>query len=169
MRIGMIYMEYIEQSITTFTTAIHNIVKFLKEADEDKLWQQPSEEEWSVMQIASHVAEAIPFWTADVKHLLIVPEGKWGRNHEHVGRLAAVHPTVVQQLKVDEVCAQLEALIPEVTAVLKNVKEEDVERVAPSYNPNFENKPMRFIIDALIVNHAKNHYDQMIRHYEKVK
>lgn len=161
-------MNDMKQSIQTFEKAIDNMIAFLLEKEEKNLFIQPSEKEWSVMQIAAHVIEAIPFWLDDVQSLLIVPHGKWGRNHEHAGRLAAVQPEVVNELKVDEIIEHLRELISPVVTTLNQITEADLEIVAPSYNPNFENKSLQFIIDVLIVNHAAGHYDQMVRHYDKV-
>ena len=64
------------------------------------------------MQIVSHVLEAVDFWVEDLEALLIVPGGKWGRNHEHVRRLVAVEESVVSELKKDEAIEKLQNLVP---------------------------------------------------------
>lgn len=161
-------MSYIEESIKTVEESINNMINFLNEKETEKLYIQPSKEEWSVMQVAAHVVEAIPFWVNDVNNLLVVPHGRWGRNHEHAGRLAAVEPSVVEQLKVDDVVQKLSDLIPLVTNMFKRLKEDDLNIVAPTYNPNFDDKPLKFILDILIVKHVVGHYDQMVRHYNKI-
>lgn len=159
----------LHESVKEFNEAIDQIIQFLEENDKSKYYIQPSAEEWSVMQVVAHVIEAIEFWTNDVRDLLIVSTGKWGRNHEHVGRLAAVEPKVVQQLDLNEAISELKQLKRKVGKVLSNVAEENLSVVAPSYNPNFDQKRLSFIIDTLIVEHAKGHYGQIVRHYNKVK
>lgn len=91
--------EVISSRIQRFKKSIEDIVFELEKTDEAKLYIKPSEEEWSAMQIVSHVLEAIDFWLVDLEALLIVPGAKWGRNHEHVRRLAAVDEGVVSKLK----------------------------------------------------------------------
>ena len=130
---------------------------------------KPSESEWSAMQIVSHVLEAVDFWVTDLEALLIVPGAKWGRNHEHVRRLAAVDESVVAKLKREEAIALLNELVPVVESTLQKVKEEDLEKTAPSYNPNFDGKPLSFLIDHLIIKHVSGHLGQIVRHLAKVQ
>ncbi|MED3661271.1 DinB family protein [Ureibacillus sp. FSL K6-8385] len=162
-------VHVLDDKITSFKNSIDRIVDVLQNTDEEKLYIQPSEKEWSAMQIVSHVLEAVDFWVADLEALLIVPGAKWGRNHEHVRRLAAVSDTVVSQLKREEAIEKLKKLVPKVEQALSKVKEEDLEKTAPSYNPNFDGKPLSFLIDHLIVGHVESHYGQLVRHLEKVK
>ena len=120
------------------------------------------------MQIASHVIEAIQFWVIDLEALLIVPGAKWGRNHEHVRRLAAVEENYVNKLSKDQAITQLLALIPLTKQALYKCQEEDLVKTAPSYNLNFDNKPLSFLIDHLIVGHVNGHLGQMECHLAKV-
>lgn len=159
----------LNDKIASFKNSIDKIVEVLEKTDEEKLYIKPSETEWSVMQIISHVLEAVDFWVADLEALLIVPGGKWGRNHEHVRRLAAVSDTVVSQLKKEEAIEKLKNLVPVVEQALSKVKEEDLEKTAPSYNPKFDGKPLSFLVDHLIVDHVESHYGQIVRHLDKVK
>lgn len=159
----------LEEKINSFKNSIDQIVKVLEETDETKLYIKPSEKEWSAMQIVSHVLEAVDFWVEDLEALLIVPGGKWGRNHEHVRRLVAVEESVVSELKKDEAIEKLQNLVPKVEAALSKVKEEDLAKTAPSYNPNFDGKPLSFLIDHLIVGHVESHYGQIQRHLAKVQ
>lgn len=159
----------INEKIEDFKKCIENIVEVLNNTDEATPYVKPSEEEWSAMQIVSHVLEAVDFWVTDLEALLIVPGAKWGRNHEHVRRLAAVDENVVAQLKREDAIQALQNLVPKVEAALGKVKEEDLEKTAPSYNPNFDGKPLSFLIDHLIVKHVLGHYDQIVRHLAKVQ
>lgn len=159
----------INEKVEVFKRGIEEIVEVLNNTDEATLYVKPSEEEWSAMQIVSHILEAVDFWVTDLEALLIVPGAKWGRNHEHVRRLAAVEEKVVSQLKKEDVIVALQNLVPKVEASFSKVKEEDLEKTAPSYNPNFDGKPIAFLIDHLIVKHVLGHYDQIVRHLAKVQ
>lgn len=159
----------LNEKVELFKQTIQSIVKVLEETEESTLYIKPSEPEWSGMQIVAHVLEAVDFWLVDLEALLIVPGAKWGRNHEHVRRLAAVDETVVSKLKKKDAIAALQNLVPRVEETLGKVTEEDLTKTAPSYNPNFDGKPLSFLVDHLVVQHVVGHLDQLKRHLAKVQ
>ncbi|SOC11645.1 uncharacterized damage-inducible protein DinB [Ureibacillus xyleni] len=159
----------LSKEVADFKKGIEDIVEVLKNTDEKTLYVKPSDTEWSAMQVVSHILEAVEFWVADLEALLIVPGAKWGRNHEHVRRLAAVEESVVAQLSKEGAIAAIQNLVPKVEAALAKVNEEDLAKTAPSYNPNFDGKPLSFLIDHLIVKHVVGHYGQIVRHLKKVQ
>jgi uncharacterized damage-inducible protein DinB len=168
-RVLIMSTAVLSDKIEVLTKSINDIVEVIIKTEESILYIKPSEIEWSAMQVVSHVLEAVDFWLEDLEALLIVPGAKWGRNHEHVRRLAAVDENVVAKLKKDEAIEALHSLIPRAEKTLTKVKEEDLEKTAPSYNPNFDGKSLAFLIDHLIVKHVEGHYDQIIRHLAKVQ
>ncbi|MEL3960064.1 DinB family protein [Lysinibacillus endophyticus] len=157
------------KEVEDFKKSIDEIVEVLKNTDEKTLYVKPSAPEWSAMQIVSHVIEAVDFWVAELEALLIVPGAKWGRNHEQARRLAAVEESVVAQLSKETAITSLQNLVPKVEAALAKVKEEDLAKTAPSYNPHFDGKPLSFLIDHLIVKHVVGHHGQIVRHLAKVQ
>lgn len=162
-------MSYLQAEITRFHDTIIGMQELLATIDEASFHQKPSAEEWSVAQIASHVEEAILFWLEDICALQVVPGAKWGRNHEHVRRLKAVADVVTEKLtpqKASELLAEIDA---EVARVLPTITEEQYKATAPSYNPNFDGKPLSFIVEHLIVKHVEGHLGQMQRHLAKVQ
>ncbi|MBI0579273.1 DinB family protein [Neobacillus cucumis] len=159
----------LNEKLELFKKGIEDIVAILKNTEEAALFIKPSENEWSAMQIVSHILEAVDFWVADLEALLVVPGAKWGRNHEHVRRLAAVNEEIVSRINKDDAINAMQSLVPKVEEALGKVKEEDLVKTAPSYNPNFDGKPLSFLVDHLIVQHVLGHYGQMVRHLEKVQ
>ncbi|NHC42632.1 DinB family protein [Bacillus sp. MM2020_1] len=159
----------LNEKLEAFKRSINDIVAVVKNTEEAVLFIKPSENEWSAMQIVSHILEAVDYWVADLEALLVVPGAKWGRNHEHVRRLAAVDENVVSRIKKDYAISKLLNLVPKVEAALARVNEEDLVKTAPSYNPNFDGKPLSFLVDHLIVKHVTGHYEQIVRHLEKVQ
>lgn len=159
----------LNEKLEAFKRSIDDIVAVVKNTEEAALFIKPSENEWSAMQIVSHILEAVDYWVADLEALLVVPGAKWGRNHEHVRRLAAVDENVVSRIKKDYAISKLLNLVPKVEAALARVNEEDLVKTAPSYNPNFDGKPLSFLVDHLIVKHVTGHYEQIVRHLEKVQ
>ncbi|MDQ1001631.1 putative damage-inducible protein DinB [Neobacillus niacini] len=159
----------LNEKLEVFKKSIDDITAVLNNKDEAVLYVKPSETEWSAMQIVSHILEAVDFWVADLEALLVVPGAKWGRNHEHVRRLAAVDENVVSRIKKEDAITALQKLVPKVEAALVKVTEEDLVKTAPSYNPNFDGKPLSFLVDHLIVKHVTGHYGQLVRHLEKIQ
>ncbi|MEH7111804.1 DinB family protein [Neobacillus niacini] len=159
----------LNEKLEMFKKSIEDIVAVVKNTEEAALYVKPSDNEWSAMQIVSHIVEAVAFWVEDLEALLVVPGAKWGRNHEHVRRLAAVDENVVSRITQEDAIAALQNLVPKVEAALVKVTEEDLVKTAPSYNQNFDGKPLSFLIDHLIVKHVSGHYGQLVRHLEKVQ
>jgi uncharacterized damage-inducible protein DinB len=159
----------LKDKIDIFKKSINDMINILNQTEDAILYIKPSEKEWSAMQIVAHVLEAVNFWLEDLEALLIVPGAKWGRNHEHVRRLAAVDENVVAQLKKEDAIQRLQDLVSRVERTFKKLKEEDLDKTAPSYNPNFDGKPLSFIVDHLIVEHVVGHYGQIVRHLAKVQ
>jgi uncharacterized damage-inducible protein DinB len=159
----------LNEKLELLKKSIEDIAAVLKNTDEAALFIKPSETEWSAMQIVSHVLEAVDFWVEDLEALLVVPGAKWGRNHEHVRRLAAVDENVVSRLKKEDAITALQNLVPKVEAALVKVTEEDLVKTAPSYNPNFDGKPLSFLVDYLIVKHVTGHYAQLVSHLDKIR
>ena len=46
--------------------------------------RNPTEEEWSILQILSHVKEATPYWLNEIKRVLEQPGCEWGRGLQDV-------------------------------------------------------------------------------------
>jgi hypothetical protein len=159
----------LNEKLELFKKSIDDIAEVMKNTEAGALYVKPSENEWSAMQIVSHILEAVEFWVADLEALLVVPGAKWGRNHEHVRRLAAVDENVVSRIKKEDAITALQNLVPKVEAALVKVKEEDLVKTAPSYNLNFDGKPLSFLVEHLIVKHVTGHYGQLVRHLEKIR
>ncbi|MER2029671.1 MAG: DinB family protein [Solibacillus sp.] len=158
-----------EKKFESFEKSINCMVDLISITETEVLYKKPSEEKWSVMQISTHIVEAIEFWVADLEALLVVPGAKWGRNHEHVRRLAAVDENYVATVSKEKAIERLKSLIPLVNESFAKVQQEDLEKTAPSYNPNFDGKPLSFLINHLIVLHAESHVGQMQRHIELIQ
>lgn len=152
-----------------FLFATNEMKSILLDISMEDFYKQPSKEEWSVAQIASHVNEAVLNWLEDLKALQIEPGGKWGRNHEHVRRLVAVNEIVTSKLTPSLAIIQLNELDKQIIEVFNTVTEEQLESHAPSYNANFDQKTLFFLVDHLIVQHMESHLGQMVRHLQKVK
>lgn len=133
---------------------------------ENTIRWRPSEDEWSIMQIVCHVLEAIPYWMEEVAQIKVHPGELWGRNHLQEARLAAV--TETDKRTIDEVLTELTALKAQVDTELNRLDQEVLAIESTSRNPNFGTKPISFIVDHLIVEHASKHCGQIERNLSKL-
>ncbi|RST60561.1 DinB family protein [Siminovitchia terrae] len=161
--------EFHQQAIQDVKAAIEEMLNTVKELPEDTIRWKPSEEEWSIMQVVAHVAEAIPFWLGEIRQIIQSPEDVWGRDHTNKIRLKAVDAKAVDSLPVDKVFEDLKKIPTQTEETLSTLTDEQFQIIAPSRNPNFDGKPVQFIVNKLIVGHIQGHNGQIQRNLSKLK
>ncbi|EEL33960.1 hypothetical protein bcere0019_27920 [Bacillus cereus Rock3-28] len=119
------------------------------------------------MQIITHVAEAIPYWAKEISNIKLSNENLWGRGLTDEVRLQAVSEENINRKTVEEVIEQLSSIPITIENVLHTLTDEELHIQAPSRNPRFENKPINFIVNHLIVEHTEKHYKQIERNVSK--
>lgn len=124
------------------------------------LWR-PSPEVWSILDNLAHIEEFVPFWTSEMKAMLATPPQPWGRDQSHPGRLAAVRDT--SQRKADDLLAAIRTQVDSACAYLGTLEDECLDVTAESRNPRWGMKPVRFILDTLLVKHLNDHRGQILR------
>ncbi|MBZ6489475.1 DinB family protein [Priestia aryabhattai] len=158
----------INESIQSVHQSIDQTIETVRGLSEEVLRWNPTEEEWSIMQILTHLTEAIPYWLDEIESLLETPGKEWGRGLQDERRLSAVSPNKVNQTTLSEVLKELEELKPQVEETLSKLEEGKLIIEAPSRNPRFGTKPLSFIIDHLVVEHVSKHLGQINRNLSKV-
>jgi uncharacterized damage-inducible protein DinB len=157
----------VNKSIQTINDSIGAILKSVENLPEKDIRWNPTEEEWSILQIISHLNEAVPYWLGEVERVIAQPGSKWGRGLLDVDRLAAVAEP--DELKVDEEIAVLKGLKLQVSDRLSNVSEAQLKEENPHRNfEKFGNKPISFIIDHFIGEHLDKHVGQVQRNLSKL-
>lgn len=163
----MAYQE-IGTSIQSVQQSIDHILETTANLTEETIRFKPAEDEWSIMQILSHLAEAIPYWVGEVETVIAMPGAEWGRGLQDPARLAAVTDT--DKLAVDDVRKQVEELKYKVESGLGNLDEETLSKESPHRNSaKFGNKPVSYIVDHFIDEHVSGHYDQIKRNLSKIQ
>ncbi|ASS93573.1 DinB family protein [Peribacillus simplex] len=163
----MAYQE-IGTSIQSVQQSIDHILETAANLPEETIRFKPADDEWSIMQILSHLAEAIPYWLGELENVIAVPGSKWGRGLQDPARLAAVTDT--DKLAVDDVMKQVEELKYKVESSLGNLDEETLSKESPHRNfAKFGNKPVSYIVDHFIDEHVSGHYDQIKRNLSKIQ
>jgi uncharacterized damage-inducible protein DinB len=158
----------VKDSIQSVQQSLVQVIQKAEGLSDDVLRWNPTEEEWSIMQILCHLVEAVPYWLDEIEQLLETPGKEWGRGLQHEGRLAAVSKSKVDSTTLSDVLKELETVKPQVEQTLNKLDEEKLSMEAPSRNPRFGTKPISFIIDHLLVEHASKHVGQIERNLSKV-
>ncbi|MGN4422382.1 DinB family protein [Bacillus cereus group sp. MYBK30-1] len=154
-------------AIESIRESINKIETVVRSLPEEIVRWKPSEDEWSIMQIITHLVEAIPYWAKEIKSIKLEPEKLWGRGLTDEVRLQTVSEENINKLSVNEVIQQLSSIPISIENVLKKLTVEDLAIKAPSRNPRFDNKPIEFIVNHLIVEHTEKHYNQIKRNISK--
>ena len=156
----------IQEYLTSIEESLAGIVGACKGLPEDVIRWNPSEEEWSILQIVSHVNEATPYWLNEIKRVLEQPGCEWGRGLQHAARLDAVSKP--DDLSVEKTLFGVMLLRDEVRAALGNLTEEQLKIESPHRNfAKFGNKPISFIIGHFIDEHLAGHKGQIQRNLSK--
>ncbi|MEI4803563.1 DinB family protein [Bacillus sp. FJAT-51639] len=150
-------------AVESIRESIDKIETLVKSLSEETIRWKSSKDEWSIMQIITHIVEAIPYWAKEINNIKGQPENPWGRGLTDEVRLQTVSEENINNLSVDEVIQQLSSIPSIIENVLKTLTDEDLAIKAPSRNPRFDNKPIEFIVNHLIVEHAEKHYNQIQR------
>lgn len=157
----------IQESIQSVEKSLDQIIETVEGLSEEIIRKNPIPEEWSIMQIICHVEEALPYWIGEIENIKATPGTEWGRHFTHAGRLAAVDATDTRA--VSDVIAELKSIKPFVAEKLAELAEATLVTESPSRNPNFGTKPISFIVDHLIVEHAAKHFGQIQRNLSKLQ
>ncbi|WP_375200580.1 DinB family protein [Bacillus sp. RS11] len=155
-----------KDSIQAINNSICDILKSVEGLDEKVFRWNPTEEEWSIMQIVSHLNEAIPYWLGEVERVVAEPGSKWGRGLEDESRLAAVFNP--DELSIEEEIATLKKIQQQVSDRLIGLSEAQLNAENPHRNfEKFGHKPVSFIINHFLVEHVNGHYVQIQRNLSK--
>ncbi len=167
----MTEQNQIQRYIASIQNSIDKMVEICEGLSEEVLRFKPSEEEWSIVQVLSHVNEATPYWLGEVERVVANPGVEWGRTLQDPARLAAVADP--DSLSVKELLSGLKAQREKVAEVLGRLTEEQLSIESPHRNfAKFGYKPVSFIISHFIDEHIAGHIEQIKRNltkYEKVK
>jgi uncharacterized damage-inducible protein DinB len=159
-------MGVLQESIASVEESTNGIMDAVGKLPEEAIRWKPTPEVWSIHEILCHVDEAIPYWAEEIERVVAKPGVEWGRNHQNETRLAAV--AVSSQRKTGDVLASIQKGSQKTVAILRKLKDEDLNIESPSRNPRFATKPMSFVLDHLVVTHLRNHFGQVRRNIEQL-
>ncbi|WP_066307146.1 DinB family protein [Bacillus sp. FJAT-29814] len=150
----------IEEYKSEIELGINEIISLAENTPKDQLAWKPSNDEWSVMEVLSHVEEIIYYWVTELQRVIAVP-GPWGRGMDAPARLEAVrqaHSRQYQDVKAGILDATAHAL-----SAFDEIREENLAIEAPHRNPKFGSKNMHFLVEHFLVEHLQKHITQIKR------
>ena len=122
-----------------------------------KLYQTPTENEWSIMESLAHIVEFMPYWAGEVEKLVARPGQNFGRTMQDEGRLAALrdhgHDTLAQAREA------LPGSYARLDAVLSALQDSDLELTGR--HVKYGERTLAWFIDEFITRHLHSHVVQL--------
>lgn len=156
----------VKEFIQSIQESLEKIEHRVKDLPEETIRWKPSEEEWSILQILSHVLEATPYWLNEMERIIETPGVEWGRGLQDEARLAAVaNPDALSVEETIKGVANLKDLVAE---KLGKVTDEQLKIESPHRNfKKFGKKPVSFLVGHFLDEHIAGHYNQIERNLSK--
>ena len=154
-----------QEAIQSTQQSLETIITASQELSSEALIWKPAEDKWSVMEVLVHVDEAIPYWLDELNNLLEKPGTEWGRGLQDERRLAAL--ATVGSRSLEEVLVSIKKAKEQIALVLGPITDDELKQESPSRNPRFGIKPLSFVIQHLLVDHAASHVRQIARNIEQ--
>lgn len=122
-----------------------------------KLYQTPTENEWTIMENLAHIAEMVPYWTGEAAKLIAQPGQNFGRTMEDRARLAALrehgHDSLAQMR------AALSGSYAYFDAVLNQFNDRNLELTA--HHSKRGEQTLAWFMEEFIVKHLREHVEQI--------
>ncbi|HEX7735944.1 MAG TPA: DinB family protein [Ktedonobacteraceae bacterium] len=123
----------------------------------EKLYQTPTENEWTVMENLAHIAEFLPYWADEGAKLVARPGQPFGRTMEDAGRLAALSEHGRDSLA--RVRAALPTSYAHLDQVFSQLSDSDLELTG--HHSRRGEKTLAWFIEEFIVRHLRDHVTQI--------
>lgn len=122
-----------------------------------KLYQTPTENEWTIMESLAHFVEFMPYWGDEAAQLVAQPGKNFGRTLQHEGRLTALrdhgHDTLAQAR------AALPGSYAHLVEVLSHLRDSDLELTG--HHVKFGERTLEWFVNEFITKHLHDHVVQL--------
>jgi hypothetical protein len=122
-----------------------------------KLYQTPTENEWTIMEGLAHIVEFMPYWAGEVEKLVAQPGRNFGRTMQDEGRLSALREHAHDTLAATR--AALPASYARLDEVLRSLTDRDLELTG--HHVKFGERTLAWFIEEFITRHLHNHVVQL--------
>ena len=125
--------------------------------DRAKLYQQPAENEWTIMESLAHIVEFMPYWANEIEKLVAVPGQYFGRTMQDARRLQAISEHSSDDL--EQIRSALPGSYARLAQVLGELKDSDLELTG--HHPRFGDQTLAWFIDDFVTRHLTGHLEQL--------
>ncbi len=125
--------------------------------DPAKLYQRPTEDEWSIMQSLAHIVELMPYWANEIEKLVAAPGQNFGRTMQHAGRLQAISEHGSDSL--EQIRAALPGSYARLNAVLSSLQDSDLALTGHHFK--FGDQTLEWFIEDFVTHHLVSHLEQL--------
>ena len=151
-------VEEIRRSVQSSYDELNQLItERLATLDPAKLYQQPSENEWTIMESLAHIVEFIPYWANEIEKLVAAPGQKFGRTMQDARRLQAISEHGSDDLE------QIRAALPGSYACLAQVLGElkDSDLALTGNHSRFGDQTLAWFIEDFVTHHLASHLEQL--------
>lgn len=122
-----------------------------------KLYQTPTENEWTIMENLAHIVEFMPYWGEEVAKLVAQPGRNFGRTMQHEGRQAALREHGRDTL--EQARAALPSSYAHLDEILSRLQDRDLELTGQ--HVKLGERTLAWFVREFITEHLHNHVLQI--------
>jgi uncharacterized damage-inducible protein DinB len=122
-----------------------------------KLYHQPAENEWTIMESLAHIVEFMPYWANEIEKLVAAPGQYFGRTMQDARRLQAISEHSSDDL--EQIRSALPGSYARLAQVLGKLKDSDLELTG--HHPRLGDQTLAWFIGDFVTHHLTGHLEQL--------
>src|SRR6266478_7671202 len=151
-------VEEIRRSVQSSYNELNQLIADqLVPLDPAKLYQRPTDDEWTIMQNLAHIVEFMPYWAGEIEKLVAAPGETFGRTAQDEGRLGAINERGSDSL--GQIKAALPGSYARLDEVLSRLRDSDLELTGQ--HVRYGEKPVEWLIVEMVTEHLRGHVEQI--------
>jgi uncharacterized damage-inducible protein DinB len=151
-------VEEIRRSVQSSYDELNRLIaERLATLDPAKLYQQPAENEWTIMESLAHIVEFMPYWADEIEKLVAAPGQIFGRTMQDARRLQAISEHGSDDL--EQIRAALPGSYARLAQVLSELQDGDLELTA--HHSRFGDQTLAWFIEDFVTQHLTSHLEQL--------
>ena len=151
-------VEEIRHSVQSSYAELNRLIaECLATLDPAKLYQQPAENEWTIMEGLAHIVEFMPYWADEIEKLVAAPGQNFGRTMQDAGRLQAIDEHGSDDL--EQIRAALPGSYARLAQVLGELKDNNLELTG--HHSRFGDQTLAWFIEDFVTHHLTSHLEQL--------
>ena len=123
----------------------------------EKLYQEPAQNEWTIMENLAHVVEFMPYWANEIVKLLAEPGRNFGRVATDERRIKEIADHARDSL--DQIKAMLPISYARLQEVLASLRDSDL--AITGKHVKYGEKTLAWFIEDFITGHLRAHNQQI--------